>query len=93
MEVLCPDCDSKLTPSIVGYLCHDCGNVHSFEKIASARSHNIGGSIKKSASTTQLNQKSSHLIEIVHRPAKKRFRHKIKDFVVPKIAETHNQKK
>ena len=30
MDRYCPECNSNMTPSLVGYLCPDCGNVQRF---------------------------------------------------------------
>lgn len=92
MDYYCPDCNSPLTHSIVGYLCHSCGNVHSHEKAASGQISSgprpiaIHTSSPVSQKPTQLPQKPT----VSDRPkssAKPKFAHKVKHFVVPKITE------
>lgn len=86
MKDKCPDCKSELTPSIVGYLCHNCGAVHNFDKISSAtQSVNPSGTDSES---TISNSKTAHpqqnIMPSAHL-AKPRLKHKLKAFVVPEI--------
>jgi len=76
----CPDCNSDLTPSIVGYLCSDCGAVHSFQKISDNVHSGKNTATIASSTKSKLNQNSSQA-------PKKGIRHKLKNFVVPRIAE------
>ena len=32
MPEICPNCQTELVPSVVGYLCSECGEVHKFYK-------------------------------------------------------------
>lgn len=84
MNALCPDCNTELTPSIMGYLCHGCGAVHRFAKVGTVQP----GINQFSSNSTRTNQNSSQ-------PPKKensakspsKLTHTVKKFVVPNIAE------
>lgn len=84
MEAHCPDCNTELIPSIVGYICHNCGTSHSFEKMATHQTH----ATQKASHHTK---HTSHLTEIVHKPTKKPIRHKLKRFVVPQVATPYSE--
>lgn len=88
----CPECNTELTRSIVGYLCHGCGSVYGFEKVASMPiSSSAPSKHKKSVhsrhSKFAVVQPDMHpeKIEATKKPGK--IRHKVKKFVVPQIAE------
>lgn len=88
MKDRCPDCQSELTPSIVGYLCHNCGAVHSFEKISSAIPSDAlresSPDTDSTASNPKATQPQQNIMPSDHL-AKPRLKHKIKAFVVPEI--------
>lgn len=71
MDKYCPDCNTALTNSIVGYLCHECGGVHRFNKTSTLKT---GPKIHSSSS--QLKPAKYHK----HKAA-------VKSFIVPKITE------
>lgn len=90
MEVLCPDCNTPLTPSIVGYLCHGCGNVHSFEKISDATKSGNLVSTQINRNNSKTNQNSSHFSRksnVASKTSKHSFSHKLKKAFVPEITE------
>lgn len=91
----CPECNTELTRSIVGYLCHGCGSVYGFEKVAS---------MPISSSAAPKHKKSVHskhskfaVVQPDMHPQKpeqpSKIRHKVKKFVVPQIAEIKNLEK
>lgn len=84
MNALCPDCNTELTPSIMGYLCHGCGAVHRFAKVGAAQPITN----QFSSNSTQTNQKSSQLPKN-EGPAKTpgKLTHAVRQFVVPNITE------
>ncbi|MBA3678845.1 hypothetical protein H0W80_01450 [Candidatus Saccharibacteria bacterium] len=89
MESLCPDCNTELTPSIVGYLCHGCGSVHSFEKVATARATSGKASPQKNLSSSKtkvVNQKSSHTAKSTQTQKTSGITHSVKKFIMPEIA-------
>lgn len=90
MEAHCPDCNTELTPSIVGYLCHGCGNVHTFNKVSELiRTGSLNTKNNSSASKTS-SQKSSHSVfsnAPISKPQKTKFRHKLKKAFVPEITK------
>ncbi len=90
MKDLCPDCNSELTPSIVGYMCHNCGAVHQIDKIANASP----SSKLAKKSTFSEESKNRQFDMIPHKnlmsnnsAGTSKFKHKIHGFVVPKISE------
>ena len=90
MEALCPDCNTELTPSIVGYLCHGCGSVHSFNKVSSSVKTGQNNQSHKVSLKEDLNQKSSRSVfanKDLPKPEKVKFRHKIKKAFVPEISK------
>jgi len=91
MHHACPDCNTELTPSIVGYLCDGCGSVHSFEKLASTQLTSGKRPAKPIAKTPQSNQKSSQSVKLAgNSKSPTRIAHikkKVKSFVLPVISE------
>lgn len=89
MNPSCPDCNTELTPSIVGYLCHDCGSVHSFEKISSTRpsSGNTPAKpiVKKSSSNQKSRQNEKNVISTKSPSKATHIKNKVKNFVMPVI--------
>lgn len=86
MEALCPDCDNELTPSIVGYLCHNCGSVHQFDKISKQpipRKTKTDDAIETSSKT---NQKSSHKRSMMIDDKSNKSPSKLKSLFVPRIS-------
>jgi len=89
MESLCPDCNTKLTPSIVGYLCHGCGSVHSFEKVATVQATSGKAPSQKNSSSSKtkvVNQKSSHTAKSTQTQKTSGITHSVKKFILPEIA-------
>ncbi len=90
MKDLCPDCHAELTPSIVGYMCHNCGAVHQIDKIA-----NASPSSKLAKKSTSSEEDYKRQFDITPRknlmssnaPSTLKFKHKLHSFVVPKISE------
>lgn len=86
MEALCPDCDNELTPSIVGYLCHNCGSVHQFDKVSkqsTAKRTKVDGAIE---TFTKTNQKSSHKKTNIIDDKSHESPSKFKSLFVPRIS-------
>lgn len=94
MKNICPECATELTPSIVGYMCHNCGSVVSFDdakkiKIGAANNKDLK-TIQKSAPKDQMNQNSSQLQKNVmpkSPPKPKGLKHSLKRLVVPEISD------
>ncbi len=91
----CPECETELTRSIVGYLCHGCGSVYGFEKvpsmpISSSAPAKHTKSVHTKHSKFAVNQPDMHPSKQV-KPSK--IRHHIKKFVVPQVAEIKNLEK
>lgn len=91
MNPSCPDCNTELTPSIVGYLCHDCGTTHSFEKMANVKQSSGKQPAKPIAQKKPSNQKSSQNSNksATRQPPTKvaHIKNKVKNFILPVVAE------
>ncbi len=94
MNTPCPDCQTELTPSIMGHLCHGCGAVYSFEKMSSIKatsgsvaSSKKSGTEKKAASIVKptSNNDSGGTPKPTHKNSG--VRHHLKKFLVPEITE------
>ena len=87
-QVYCPECNTELTKSIVGYLCHGCGNVHGFEKVSSAafeHSSGVPANPAPTPATSSFAREQDHMHAPKANPNK--LAHKVKKVVVPEIAE------
>lgn len=97
MEALCPDCSEELTPSIVGYLCHNCGSVHQFDKISKQQKKHNDTKDDAIETSTKSSHKSSqnHSIDQDNEPTQSSSR--LRSLFVPRIssknATTLNSKK
>ncbi len=88
----CPECNTELTRSIVGYLCHGCGSVYGFEKvasmpIASSAPAKHTKSVHPTHSKFAPDQPDMHAHKADEHKSHSKIRHKVKKFVVPQIAE------
>jgi hypothetical protein len=90
-QAYCPECETEMTKSIVGYLCHGCGAVHGFEKVSTDTLESSGpGSPKKvPASKTSSFARHQPQLHPTDKPkkAQSKITHHVKKFVVPQIAE------
>ncbi len=99
MDLLCPNCDSTLTPSAVGYLCVDCGAVHKFYRTPDGTP--IDPSVKRKVDGPRIDSGSGasqlaghrHNAQPHHTPIdhsssatyKRRLRHRLKQLIVPEL--------
>lgn len=96
MDALCPDCENELTPSIVGYLCHNCGSIHQFDRVSKRLSSSRLRISEPTETSNKSSQKSSQSKSISgnHNSNKP---NKFIDFIMPRIssknATTLNPKK
>lgn len=88
----CPECNTELTRSIVGFLCHGCGQMQGFEKIRShevhSSSHSVSGSTASTPSKPVTSKFAAHqpdMHESTQTPTKG-VKHQVKKFVVPKFS-------
>ena len=94
MNTPCPECQTALTPSIMGHLCHGCGAVYSFEKMSSMKatsgSTTAGEEFAPEKETTS-KQKPSTKDDLAGQsePSRKKsgVKHHVKKFLVPEIAQ------
>ncbi len=86
MEALCPDCNNELTPSIVGYLCHNCGTVHQFDRVTKQRDASIPDQNATIETSTKLNQKSSQDKHNSKTYSSTKSSNRFKDFIIPRIS-------
>ena len=94
MNTPCPECQTALTPSIMGHLCHGCGAVYSFEKMSSMKatsgSTTAGEEFAPEKETTS-KQKPSTKDDLAGQsePSRKKsgVKHNVKKFLVPEIAQ------
>lgn len=97
MEALCPDCNDELTPSIVGYLCHNCGSVHQFDRVSKSTNKKLDQKDSALETSHQSNQKSSHSGAAKPKHNQQQKSSKIRDLFVPRISDknatTINSKK
>lgn len=91
MNTPCPECQTALTPSIMGHLCHGCGAVYSFEKMSSMKATS-GPAIKskksspeKKPASTSKSSPGSYLPKSATK--KSGVKHHVKKFLVPEIAQ------
>lgn len=82
MEALCPDCNNELTPSIVGYLCHNCGSMHQFDKVSKKLTSSKAAKSEPTETSNRSNQKSSQHVA----SRKNNSSSKLRDFIVPRIS-------
>ncbi|MCX6805672.1 MAG: hypothetical protein NT114_03175 [Patescibacteria group bacterium] len=94
MNTPCPECQTALTPSIMGHLCHGCGAVYSFEKMSSMKASSgstTAGEEFVPAKETTSKQKPSIADSLAGEPELSRKRsgvkHHVKKFLVPEIAQ------
>lgn len=94
MNTPCPECQTALTPSIMGHLCHGCGAVYSFEKMSSMKA--TSGSTTSSeefalAKENTTKQKPSTKDDLAGQTESSRkksgVKHHVKKFLVPEIAQ------
>ncbi len=94
MNTPCPECQTALTPSIMGHLCHGCGAVYSFEKMSSMKatsgSTTAGEEFAPEKETTT-KQKPSTKDDLAGQTESSRkkpgVKHHVKKFLVPEIAQ------
>ena len=94
MNTPCPECQTALTPSIMGHLCHGCGAVYSFEKMSSMKatsgSTTAGEEFAPEKETTS-KQKPTTKDDLAGQsePSRKKsgVKHHVKKFLVPEIAQ------
>ena len=94
MDLLCPNCESTLTPSVMGYLCIDCGAVHKFYRTPDGTP--VGPNVKRSAVNNIISENiplDSSTSPSNHQPAnhtdsiqyQRRLRTRLKQMVVPEL--------
>lgn len=86
MEALCPDCNDELTPSIVGYLCHNCGSVHQFDKVSKQSTSHKDSKHDITETSAKLSQKSSQKESKSDIKNENKSQGRLKSFLVPRIS-------
>jgi len=86
MEALCPDCNDELTPSIVGYLCHNCGSVHQFDKVSKQSTSHKTNKHDATETSTKMSQKSSQKVSEPSVTKEYKSQSRLKRFLVPRIS-------
>jgi hypothetical protein len=92
-QAYCPECQTELTKSIVGYLCHGCGSVFGFEKtsgdspISTSSSSASSGANNSTKAPPKTSSFARHQSDMHQAPKQQgKVTHHIKKFVVPKLA-------
>lgn len=88
-QVYCPECETELTKSIVGYLCHGCGSMHGFENMSSTAFPTAGNSVAINdpiESSFAPEQASIHDDKTAS-VKQSSIRHHVNKLLVPKISE------
>lgn len=93
MDLLCPNCENTLTPSVVGYLCVGCGEVHKFYRTPDGTP--IDPDIKRRIDNTPTNTTGQPLATVssIQQPAnhtnstqfKRTLKTRLKQMVVPEL--------
>lgn len=94
-QAYCPECQTELTKSIVGYLCHGCGSVYGFEKHSGDDAGHSGNSTPTVVKTDSSEPKTSsfarhqpHIHDsVAPQPKPSKIKHHVKKFVVPQFSD------
>lgn len=92
MDRYCPECNSNMTPSLVGYLCVNCGHVQRFYSAKGATmSAPVAPALIHSSATTPDEHERNHHHKSTQKHAKPKNKVKttLKRLMVPELAPPH----
>lgn len=94
MDRYCPECNSSMTPSLVGYLCPDCGHLQRFytdtatlSPATTQKEESLSASTGSDTAASDM-QASSGTAES---PERKKIRSTLKRLMVPELPPPHHE--
>lgn len=88
MDRYCPECHSNMTPSLVGYLCVNCGHAQRFYSNTEAAMANPVIPVENPAADAPISANSEPKIESIK--GKRQIKSTLKRLMVPELPEPHH---